>query len=156
MRDNSDRNRQIARAILCGESASIIATANGLSRQRCIQIVNGYCKDSNRGLYCDISDSLETKNLSLKIIMEHSDEFLQGDDGYDVFNYTSLSRINQLPNYVISALGLCGIHTVDDLVGADTQRLSNCPMIWKKALKAIREFIATYTEEGLGMNKFMA
>ena len=32
------------------------------------------------------------------------------------------------------------------------QRLSNCPMLGKKALKLIGDIIGTYTEEGLGSN----
>lgn len=149
MKDNSDRNRQIAHAILCGESVSIIATASGLSRMRCIQILNGYCRDINRSLYIEISCSIEARALPLKIIMEHADEFLQGDDDFEVFGYSPLYRISQIPNYVIKALGLCGILTVEDLLGADMQRLSNCPMLGKKAIKLIGDFIGTYAEEGL-------
>ncbi len=48
--------------------------------------------------------------------MEHADEFMQCDDNIEVFNYSPLYRINQIPNYVINALGLCGIHTVEDLL----------------------------------------
>ena len=118
---------------------------------RCsIQILNGYCRNINRSLYIEISGSIEAKTLSLKIIMEHADEFLQGDDELEVFGHSPLYRISQIPNYVIKALGLCGIHTVGDLLAADMQRLSNCPMLGKKALKLIGDFIGTYTEEGLG------
>ena len=152
MKDNSDRNRQIARAILCGESASIIATESDLSRMRCIQILNGYCRDINRSLYCEIAGSIDARTLSLKIIMEHAGEFLQGNDELEVFGYSPLYRISQIPNYVIKALGLCGIHTVGDLLASDMQRLSNCPMLGKKAIKLIVDFIGNYTEEGLDSN----
>ena len=152
MKDNFDRNRQIARAILFGESVAIIATASGLSKKRCIQILNNYCRDINRSLYCEISGSIEARTLSLKIIMEYAGEFLQGNDELEVFSYSPLYRINKIPNYMIKALGLCGIHTLRDLLAADMQRLSNCPMLGKKAIKLIGDFIATYTEKGLGLN----
>ena len=84
--------------------------------------------------------------------MEHADEFLQGDDEFEVFGHSPLYRISQIPNYIIRALGICGIHTVEDLLAADMHRLSNCPMLGKKAINLIVNFIGTYTEEGLRSN----
>jgi hypothetical protein len=84
--------------------------------------------------------------------MKHADEFIQVSEEAVVFNDSPLYRIKQMPNYVIKALGLCGIHTVEDLLRADMRRLNNCPMLGKKALKLIGDFIGTYSQEEFGSN----
>ena len=68
----------------------------------------------------------------MKIILAHANEFMRDDDELDIFNYSPLYRINQIPNYVINALGLCGIHTVEDLIRADIKKLSQYPMLGKR------------------------
>lgn len=80
--------------------------------------------------------------------MENADEFMQCNDEQEIISNTFLYRIDQIPNYVINALESWGIHTVEDLLKVDMQKLENVPMLGKKAIKLIGDFVSTFTEGG--------
>ena len=134
------RNELISKKLLLGASVTEVASIYGISRDRCVQILRGYCSRQDREVYMSITGRV-SKPPGINQLRKYVDAFIDNDYGEEVITVNSaIWRIKEFPIKIVNALEFEGIYTVEELLNTDTTMLKRIPGIGNISIEIIEKF----------------
>jgi adenine-specific DNA methylase len=141
--EKRERNIELATRALLGESPKRLAQEYGVCAANSYRIVRAHCFRIDREVYNSLRNGCFGRP-KLKDLREHIDVFLNDESGESITLCSPLWRINYGANKIVNILRPEGIHTIEDLLKFESDKLIKIPCVGPVILKELNNIIEQY------------